>query len=363
MSNSLSDDTISEIVQHIEPTWTVSGTRPATEGGHVVYHLDVETSYGTRQCILKATPPDQDPTCGDEARLLAVIDSHTALRVPEVLGAVDEHERWPTPLFLASTLPGANYGRTRLSEFSTAEVARLARSTGRQLATLHRLDAVDAFGFVDVATSDRLDGGRPSDDVAQITVRDPIDDWSTYLDSEVDRITEIVAETRFADVVSTVRPVLETGIDGLVGPFDPVVARIDQSLDNLILDPETSAVSGWLDWEFCVAVTPAYDLAFVEHSLAGGHWAFLPDAPDYRDTIRSGLHDGYREAGPARVVKQARENYAYYSLLAEAHAMANFDHWFDDLDIVAADETAVDSAAANLRERVRVMADVAWNRR
>jgi Ser/Thr protein kinase RdoA (MazF antagonist) len=135
------------------------------------------------------------------------------------------------------------------------------------------------------------------------------------------------------------------------------VARIDQSLDNLIVDPETTAVTGWLDWEFCVAATPAYDLAFVEHSLAGGHWAFLPDVPDHRETIRRGLREGYAETGPENVLEQARADGAYYALLAEAHAMTTFESWFADLDVVEASEEDLDAAAERLRERALTLAD------
>ncbi len=45
-----------------------------------------------------------------------------------------------------------------------------------------------------------------------------------------------------------------------------------------------------------MAATPAYDLSCVAHSLCGGHWAFLPDTSDYRESVREPLIDGYRAA-------------------------------------------------------------------
>ena len=345
----ISRETIAEIVERIEPTWEVRGTTPAANGHHIVYHLDVETEVGRRQCVLKATPPEKPPTCDDEARLLAVLDAHTSLPVPSVIGVVDEQEALPAPCFLSSSLTGANYDRTDLTELSEPTVERLARSTGRHLARLHGLDAVDAFGFVDVDADEVLDGGRPSSRVEQLAVEDATDSWCDYLAAETERVVAGLDATRFGDLRSTVRPVLDAHVEDISGELDPVVARIDQSLDNALLDSETGAVTGLLDWEFCVAATPAYDLVFVEHSLAGGHWTLVPGVPDRRAAIRSAMLDGYREVGSAHVDEQFRENYDCYALLANLHAMLNFDWWFDQVGVPdERREVAVDP----LRERV-----------
>lgn len=343
-------ETITEMVQRIDPTWEVQAATPADDGHHAVYHLDVETATGRRQCVLKATPPGKEPTCDDEARLLAVLDAHTSLPVPEVLGVVDEHDRLPTPYFLATTLPGASYDRTELADFSPTAVERLARSTGRQLAALHGLDVVDAYGFVSVDADETLDGGRPDGDPGRIVVDDPTRSWTGYLASEVDRVFPGLEATQFGDLAPAVRTALDARIDGLSGPFDPVVARIDQSLDNVLLDPETSAVTGLLDFEFAIATTPAYDLAFVAHSLAGGHWQYVPEVPDRRETVRSALLDGYRTVGSARAVGQFRENGDCYRLLAAVHAMVNFEEWFDH--IYDATDAQREGVASALRARV-----------
>lgn len=348
----ISHETISEMVQRIEPTWVVREATPADDGHHVVYHLDIETKTGRRQCVLKATPPEKSPTCDDEARLLAILGARTSLPVPEVLGVVDEHEEVPAPLFISSTLPGANYNRTKLPEFSEATIGRLARSTGRHLAELHGLDAVDAYGFVDVDADETRTGGRPRATVEQIVVRGPVHSWTDYLTAEADRILTRLDATRFGDLCPTVEPVLEARIDDLSGTFTPVVARIDQSLDNVLLDSETGAVTGLLDWEFCVAATPAYDLSFVEHSLAGGHWTLLPGSPDHREVIRSAMLDGYSDASSSRIVEQVHENRECYALLVALHTMLNFDGWLarsGTFDVTAQQR---EKAAAQLRKRV-----------
>lgn len=345
----ISPETITEMVQRIEPAWEVREATPASKGHHIVYHLDVETGTGCNRYVLKGTPSGKPSTCGDEARMLVLLDAHTSIPVPDVLGVVDEHETFPDPFFLASRLQGTNHRRTALGDFSKAAIERLARSTGRHLATLHGLDAVDAYGFVTIDANETLDGGRASADIGQVTVPDPTHSWTDYLAAEADRMVASLEETQFGDLCSTVCPVLEAQIGRLTGEFDPVIARIDQSLDNVLLDPETGAVTGLLDWEFCVAATPAYDLAFVEYSLNGGHWATVPGIPDYRKTIRTSLLDGYREVGPAHVVEQFHENYDHYALLACLHLMANFEDWCDQADVT---DDQREAAVDPLRKRV-----------
>ncbi|WP_436908014.1 phosphotransferase family protein [Halosimplex marinum] len=341
---------ITELLGRIRPTWTVESATPASDGSHVVYFLDVTTPEGPRECVLKATRRDQDPVCDDEARVLAVLGAHTDLPVPEVFGVVDDEPDLPTPAFLASVLPGANHSRTALPEFSPEAVRELGCSTGRLLAELHRFDAVDAYGFVGADRDASLDGGRPSTDPGQITVHDPTDDWTDYLRGEVDRLDDRLADTRFADLREEVVSALDALVDDLTGEFRPALCRIDQSLDNSLVDPESGAVTGLLDWEFAVAATPAYDLAFVEHTLAGGHWPLVPDQPDYSERIRAGLLAGYREAGPSHVVEQFRANRECYALLVEVHSMLNFDSWFDLRGIGSGDRR--EAAAEALRERV-----------
>jgi aminoglycoside phosphotransferase (APT) family kinase protein len=349
-NRTLTDETITEIVQLLEPTWSVREASLATAGFHIVYHLDIETATGSRQCILKATPPDADPVCGDEARLLAILNSHTDLPVPEVLGVVDEHPEFPTPMFLATELPGSNHDRTALTDYSTAQIEALGRSTGRHLAALHDL-TVDAYGFVGIDRGESLTGGRPSADRSQVVVEDPIDDWIEYLDQERERVCDTLENTRFADLEAIVRPALAAEIDDLTGEFEPVVARIDQSLDNVLVDPGTHEVVGLLDWEFCVAATPAYDIEFVAESLSGGHLTLVPEHPNPRDRIRSAILEGYREAGGESVVEQFHANRRCYEFLNTAHAMTTFEPWFDDIDVGDATERQRDAAAASLRDR------------
>lgn len=105
-----------------------------------------------------------------------------------------------------------------------------------------------------------------------------------------------------------------------------------------------------LDWEFCVAATAAYDLVFVVHSMVGGFWSMLPDTPAHRETAQASLLAGYEETGPSRAVEQFHANEKWYNLLANLHAMLNFDDWFD---LIGINDERRDYAADQLRARLQ----------
>lgn len=301
----------------------------AEHGHHIVYFLDLETEDGDRKAVLKATPDEKSPVCGKEARLQAILAAHTSIPVPGVYGVVDEHGSLPAPFLLQSRLEGANYRGDIIRKLSTSDVERLARSTGRYLADLHSVDAVDGFGVVDVESTEILTGQRPSSDLDQVGVEDATDSWVTYVDDSAPQLVAALADTRFADERRRIEPVAATCAENLVGEFEPVIARIDNAIDNLLLNPETYEVTGMLDWEFCVAATPAYDLTFVIDSRVIGFWSLLPNAPAGWETAQANLPAGYDEAGSSRTIEQFHVNKECYDLLADLHSMFNFDSWFD----------------------------------
>lgn len=341
--------TIDRAVDRIAPEWRVREATPFDLGQHAVYRLALTGPDAPETAVLKATPPGKEPTCGAEARLLTVLRDHSSLPVPDVYGVVDRDDGLPTPFLLEEHLAGRSYRSRDLGGFTTEALRRLGRSTGRHLATLHDLDLVDAYGVVDVATDPPLDGARPTPSLAGVRVQDPEADWREYLASSVDRVLEGLAETRFSDVQSTVEPAIRDRVRTLEGPFEPVLCRIDNPLDNVLVDPEITAVVGLPDWEFTVAGTPAYDLAFVAHSLAGGIEATLPDHADRRAPVREALLEGYRGVGRERVLERFAANGDCYAALACLHAMVHFDGY---LDLVGVGPARRDPAAAALRERL-----------
>lgn len=346
----LSTDAITKSVQIIEPTWDVIDATPAEHGHHIVYFLNLATEDGEQRAVLKATPDGKSPVCGKEARMQAILDAHTTIPVPEVFGVVDEHDDLPSSFLLQSHLKGTNYRGDIIQELSTSDVERLARSTGHYLAELHSLNAVDAFGMVSIDLTETLIGQRPSSDLDQVIVNDATDSWKSYVDDSATQLIAALEDTRFADEQKRIKPVVEACAESLVGEFNPVITRIDSSIDNLLLNSETSEVTGMLDWEFCVAATAAYDLVFVIHSLVDGFWSMLPDTPDHRETARANLLAGYEEVGSSRTIEQFHANEKCYNLLVNLHAMLNFDDWFD---LIGIDDERRDYAADQLRVRLR----------
>jgi aminoglycoside phosphotransferase (APT) family kinase protein len=181
-NRTLSTDAITKAVQLIEPTWEVVDATPAEHGHHIVYFLNLATEDSEQRAVFKATPNGKSPACGNEARMQAILNAHTAIPVPEIFGVVDEHDGLPSPFLLQSHLRGTNYRGDLIQELSTSDVEHLAHSTGHYLAELHSLNAVDAFGMVSIDFTETLTGQRPSSDVDQVVVDDATDSWESYVD-------------------------------------------------------------------------------------------------------------------------------------------------------------------------------------
>jgi hypothetical protein len=178
------------------------------------------------------------------------------------------------------------------------------------------------------------------------------DDWRDCLRESVDGVVDGLAETRFAGVQDAVAPAVDAAVDAVTDPADPVVCRIDHSLDNVLVDPDSGETTAFLGWEFQFAGTPAYDLAFVERSLAGGTWGFTPDAPMRRERIREALLDGYREAGGDATADLFLANQDAYALLVDCHELCNFEDALGVFDVAEPQRAATaDRLRAVVRER------------
>ena len=337
---------LDRIVAEIEPAWRVrmAEATPSDVGHHVVYRLDIETPDGERACYLKATPPEKDGMVDLEARLLALLEARTDLPVPTVYGVVDAHDELPAPFLLLEAVNGDATPRIDPSTVSPAAHRRLARDTGRCLARLHEIDAVDAYGFL-ARDEAPLDGGRPGGTPDSLTVADPVTDWRERLREWTTETVAGLEASRFADLAPEAEATLDARIDDLDGPFDPVLARVDQSLENVLADED--GLTGLIDWEFTVAATPAYDLVHVGYGLAGGPFVFAPTVADRRSTVFEALLDGYAERDPDRAT-QARTNWGCYELLFVLRAMTNLTEWFPMVGL--GEQT--DEAAAALRTEV-----------
>lgn len=338
----ISNAQLTRILDSIEPTWALRDATHVDGGVHAVYRLAVETEDGTETVYLKATPPEKPSTIHLDARLLTGIDANSDIPVPTVLGVVDEHDDLSAPYMLLSTMPGTARMRPELPSVPDQKLRRLAFQSGQYLAHLHDLDAVDSYGFL-THDGPPLAGGRPAADFSTVTVADPFDDWRECLRTWASGTLERVEKTQFADVVPRVEPIIESRIDTLDGPFDPALARIDHSIENVLV--EDGDLQAFIDWEFTIAATPAYDLANVVWSLAGGPYKFSPETTERRPLVREELLAGYSERGEDIRIEQFQANRGCYDLLSTLRSMVHLDDWFALFDL--GDQT--DDAAAQLR--------------
>ena len=300
----LAHDQLAEMVSQIRPSWQLREATLADSGWTALYHLALDTPDGPQNCVLKASPFGDEPAGIDaEARIQTVVHAHTSIPVPEVHGVVDAHESVRTPYFLMEELPGERIPMAEIGSLPDATLRQIARETGRYLGQLHGIDAeLEAFGKgVDYEGDDEpLSGERPSTDPTQLTVPDGYENWTDQLRVWFEEDLDLLADSRFSDLESQLRTELECRLDALSEPEPPVLGRVDHGWFNLLVDRETGALEGVIDWGSRFAVPPAYDLATVEHLLAGGWWIALPEVPDRRLLVREALLAGYEKERPVR---------------------------------------------------------------
>lgn len=345
---------IERLVRRVDDDWRVRTDEPIAAGRHSLHRLGLETSEGDREVVLKVPVDDVDRAT--EPRLLAVLAEHAELPVPAVLGVVDEAADLPTPAFVLEALPGESVHKTETDDLDRGTLRRIAVASGRLLAELHRIDAVDRFGVVEVDAGAALDGERPSGSLDRLSVPDGDERWPEHVETSFVELCEGLAGSQFEGAAEEIERTVGPLVDDLREdvPFEPVLGRTEHSLDNLLFDPDAGEVTGLLDWEFVAATTAANDLALAAFWLSGGPWGLLPGTPDYRDLVREGLLAGYRDGGGDVAVTEFRDHRALYELLVTARTMLLFDELLDHLDPSATERSA---AADELRARVAATID------
>lgn len=68
----------------------------------------------------------------------------TSVPVPNVVGAVDDHDDLPTPFLVMDAADGTALGQRDVGALSDDALRRVARESGAFLADLHAVDVVDA---------------------------------------------------------------------------------------------------------------------------------------------------------------------------------------------------------------------------
>lgn len=321
-ARSIPDATLAAMIRAVEPGWELREAEPTQRGFCSVYRVAVVDGGSTRELYLKASPDGQPWSLPTEARLQTLLAETTAIPVADVCGVVDDHGTLPTPYYVMDARPGTDLAYEHVGRLGDDTLERLARETGESLADLHSVPAVDGFGHVR-HDGPELTGERPSGDPATLTVGDPRKDWHTYLDEYADAELERHADSRFSGLTRDLRQWIRTGIDELEEPFEPVLARNDHGLHNLLVDPDTGEITAILDWGYTLAVPPRFDFEFAVSLYSGTFLAGLSDVEDRRSLVREAMVCGYRERAPDRadVVSTPRP---LYELLAMVRIMNDF---------------------------------------
>lgn len=329
----------------IEPIWTLDTADRIETGHHTVYRLTADTPNGERTAYLKSTPPEKPPTVDLEARILAGIGAHSAIPVPGVQGVVDEHGDLPAPFALLSASPGESYSRLELPELTDRRLRRIGHWCGRHLAMLHDVPAVDSYGYLSY-DGPPLRGETPHGDFGNVAIEGGADGWRECIHAWAEQTLRQLEETRFADVRSQVEPVLGSQVERLQGPFEPVLARIDSSVENLLI--EADGIGAVIDWEFTLAATRAYDISCVAWSLAGGPYLFDDGTTDRRPPVRRAVLAGYDEVHEGEIREQFHANRSCYELLSTLRSMVHLEDWFRLFDL----EPRIDDASKRLRREL-----------
>jgi aminoglycoside phosphotransferase (APT) family kinase protein len=324
----------------------VRSVERAEHGTDFVGLLSVETDGGRRRVVLKATTASLvDPAVArSEPRLLDLVGRETAVPVPAVLGYRDDHGTYPAPFTLLEYVDGENY-EGRAGELAPAARERVVREAGTNLARLHALGALPAYGRVGVSDGD-------------LTVLDTDDhprwdDFREKLLADTEETLDALTEggffpdladdpERFADLVPEARAFVREAVPALPEPDPPTYSHWDYRYGNLLVDPETGETRAVLDWANLSAADPAYNLAKVEARLLSPEDDGEERIADLREAFRS----AYRRERPSWEFDGAtRERMALYRLTDRLDAMACLPLWYED----ATRETR-DRVAAGHRE-------------
>jgi aminoglycoside phosphotransferase (APT) family kinase protein len=325
------DDAARGMVDALEPTWTVRSVERAEHGTDFVGLLSVETDGGRRRVVLKATTASlvDRAVARSEPRLLDLVERETAVPVPAVLGYRDDHGTYPAPFTLLEYVDGENY-EGRAGELAPGARERVVREAGTNLARLHALGPLPAYGRVGV-----------SDGRLTVLDTDEHPHWSDFreklladAEATLDALTEggffpELADDpeRFADLVPEARTFVREAVPALPEPDPPTYNHWDYRYGNLLIDPETGATRAVLDWANLSAADPAYNLAKVEARLLSPE----DDGEERTAELRGTFRSAYRRERPSWEFDDAtREQMALYRLTDRLDAMACLPLWYED---------------------------------
>jgi len=314
----VSDEGVAEMVQHLQPDWSVESVERSEHGTDLVAMLDVDSPDRRRRVVLKATTADWvDPeTARAEPRLLSLVDRETEIPVPTLFGVCEHHPEYPAPFFLMEHVDGTNHedGWPSLQ------------------AAIHELDVLDGTRVGRVGLQD---GRLRVLDTDEFSPGTAFHDWllSSYeesLDSLADGgyFPELAEDrTRFGAIVPELRAYLRETLPELPEPEPPVLCHSDYRYGNLLVDPETGETRAVLDWGLLSAAAPAYNIAKTESFLLSPD----RDGPDVVETLREQFRSAYtRQRDGWSFDEATRERMRLYRLTCRIDAMSCLPLWHED---------------------------------
>lgn len=338
---SLDRATVERLVHACRPDWGVDAFRPAEDGTDAVYFVTVDTPDGPGEAVLKACEFVERAAFRPEPVLLRLF-APTPVPVPAVYGVVSEQRRdLPTPCFLMERRGGE---AVDAADLPPASLDSVAREAGRTLAYVHSTGAFERFGPVRLRRDTLHDRSAVTVGGTHLTVAEGADErWSDGVTAVAeDRLAAL--DGRFADLEGDLRAFVETRLDAVDGPFDPVLVHHDYRPGNLLVDPETGTTQAVLDWGNAFTGERGYNLVSTEQSLAGR----VPPGHPRRERVRTAMRTGYAAvADPPELTDRQRDLYLAVTHLA---ALAWFSEWHEN-----AAEDARERDAAQYRGFVRTL--------
>lgn len=315
--------TIEEMVELADESWNLQQATPAERGFCSTYQVQVETGDTRRDLYLKVSPDGRTWGIPVEARIQSVIAARTSVPVPAVCCVVDDHQTLPSPFYLMSALPGEELPYEAVATVSDDVLRRLASETGEYLGAIHSLSAVKRFGQVGY-DGDELTGETPNSDPEELSVDPAEETWPAYLEEYAGHELDRHADSQFSEITEDVRPWVKQRIADLDGPFRSVLGRNDHGLHNLLVDSTTGEITGMLDWNYTLAVPPAFDFEFAVYIYSGAFFAGQADVTDRRRFVRDAMLSGYRREAP-ELADSVSTRTPLYQVLAMVRIMNDFE--------------------------------------
>jgi aminoglycoside phosphotransferase (APT) family kinase protein len=349
------DETFAGMVRHLQPSWEPVAFTPVTEGVNSTVVVDVNTPQGDRTVVLK-TSTSTHPLAADRARaephVLSLVGRETAVPVPSVRGACDDHDTYPAPYVLMEYVEGESFSQDEAPELPSSIRETFFHEAGRNLAGLHDLGPLEAVG--DIVGRD---GTVTILDTPASPSYDSFHEW--LLDSYEETLDELAEDggyfpelteqpDRFDDLVPEIRRYLTETVPELSPPGPPTYCHKDYRYGNLVVTPETGATRAVLDWANLMAAPPGFNLAIAESKLLKPDLNTDADASTGRaGELRRVLWDAYESERDGWQFDEAtRERIRVYRLAYRLDAMAclplfaQIDPTLDDRETRAAEHRA-----------------------